>query len=318
MMHRPDPSRADPVSAPQMSAAPPAPVSADPAARAPLAAALHRTLDKVARAAADSDPVEMVHDARKAIKEYRALLRLVDGAAARAARHAAAAVARGLAAARNRATAQEALDLLDVAGLCLACDLKEARAALASDGSEVSEAAHLRSDLERFVTETRTHLEEKLEAHADQADLAAGLAAAYGAARRTRLTSPTAMHEARKRVVTHRYQMSFIASQFGGRGAKRAGRAQRLRDVLGAYQDVETLRPMLRAASVLPPSTLDRLELSMARLQKRLKREAVRQHRALFHRAPAAFERKFSDLHPGTGRRADVADAELEPVDRDE
>lgn len=301
MMHRPDPPSAPEPRDEELVATPQdGPADDRPAEdRAPLAAALHRALDKVAAAAADPDPVEMVHDARKAMKAYRALLRLVGTKAAGTARRAAAEVTRNLASARNRATAQEALDLLEGAGLALPCDLAEARAALGPDAAEAAEAEHLRGDLARFVDETRAHFAATLEAEAAEADLVVGLGRGYRAARRAHLTTPEAMHEARKRVVAHRYQMSFLADHFGGRGAKRAGRAQRLRDVLGAYQDIETLRPMLHhAAPTLHPMTLERLERCMMRLQKRLKREARLQHKALFHSSPRRFEHKFASLVP--------------------
>lgn len=302
MMHRPDlPPSAPAPSEDESTATLQEGVASDGPAedRAPLAAALHRALDKVAAAAADPDPVEMVHDARKAMKAYRALLRLVGTKAARVARRAAAEVARNLASARNRATAQEALDLLEGAGLALPCDLTEARTALGPNGAEAAEAEHLRGDLARFVDETRAHFATTLEAQAAEADLVVGLARGYRAARRALLTTPEAMHEARKRVVAHRYQMSFFADHFGGRGARRAGRAQRLRDVLGAYQDIETLRPMLHhTAPMLHPATLERLERGMMRLQKRLKREAKLQHKALFHVSPKRFAHKFAGLDP--------------------
>ena len=51
-----------------------------------LADALAATLETVAAAVADPDPEEMVHDARKAMKQYRALLRLIPGEDAKAER----------------------------------------------------------------------------------------------------------------------------------------------------------------------------------------------------------------------------------------
>eukprot|EP01034_Spumella_vulgaris_P013620 gene13620-17385_t len=55
-----------------------APPATSPAGDA-LAEALAAALDEVAEAAAEANVVEMVHDARKALKAYRALLRLVPG-----------------------------------------------------------------------------------------------------------------------------------------------------------------------------------------------------------------------------------------------
>ncbi|MFG1479866.1 CHAD domain-containing protein [Xanthobacter sp. V4C-4] len=264
------------------------------AGAAPLPAALRATLGKVEHAAAGEDGVEVVHEARKSLKEYRALLRLVPGAAARAARRHAAEVARQLAPARDRATAREALDLLE--GVGLAADLQAARAALgvADDSQADGDLEALRAILAGFRADAGARLEAGLEAEAAGADLVAGLRRGYRAARRGRLDAAVALHETRKRVVTHRYQMSFAATYLTGRGAVRAGRAQRLRDVLGAFQDLETLRPMLHdAAPRLEPGVVKRLDHAMARLQKRLRRHAQRQHKALFGASSRQFARKL-------------------------
>ncbi|WP_454917896.1 CHAD domain-containing protein [Xanthobacter sediminis] len=263
-------------------------------AGAPLAAALRAVLGGIEAAADEADAVEMVHDARKGLKEYRALLRLMASDAARAARHAAAAVARGFAQARDRATAQEALDLLEGAGLALACDLQAARSAVGADPATAGDAAPLRDQLARFLADAHARLDAGLGAEASEADLVEGLCRGYRAARRGRFDDPVAMHETRKSVVAHRYQMSFAAASFAGRGARRAGRAQRLRDVLGAHHDIETLRPMLHdAAATLGEGALARLDLAMTRLQKRLKRQAMHLHRALFHASSRHFAHRY-------------------------
>ncbi len=260
---------------------------------APLVVALRAALGKVEAAVAEPDAVEMVHDARKALKEYRSLLRLLATDAARAARRHAAEVARGLAQARDCATACEALDLLDEAGLALSCDIAAARAVIGAVPA-ADDAAPLRAHLAAFVADARARLSGGLEDEAAAVDLVEGLRKGYRAARRGVFGSATAMHETRKSVVAHRYQMGFLASAFSGRGATRAGRAQRLRDMLGAHHDIEVLRPMLHAAAgSLGEGALERLDIAMARLQKRLRRQAVRLHRDLFRRSPAKFARRF-------------------------
>ncbi|MFG1429625.1 CHAD domain-containing protein [Xanthobacter sp. V2C-8] len=261
---------------------------------APLVAALGAVLGKVEAAVAEPDAVEMVHDARKALKEYRSLLRLLATDAARAARRHAAEVARGLAQARDRATAREALDLLDEAGLALSCDIAAARAAIGADSAAAEDAATLRAHLAAFVADARARLSGGLEDEAAAVDIVEGLRKGYRAARRGAFGNAIAMHETRKSVVAHRYQMGFLAAAFSGRGATRAGRAQRLRDMLGAHHDIEVLRPMLHAAAdSLGEGALERLGIAMARLQKRLKRQAVRLHRELFRRSPRKFARRF-------------------------
>lgn len=264
------------------------------AAPAPLARALHAMIDKIGQAGAETDPVEMVHDVRKGLKEYRALLRLLATDGAREARRHAAEVARGFAQARDHATAQEALDLLDKAGLVLACDLREARAVIGFDATAETAIAPLRASLSTFLVDARARLAGGLEADAAAADLVAGLRRGYRGARRGRFGNALAMHETRKRVVAHRYQMGFAAASFGGQGATRAGRAQRLRDVLGAHHDIEILRAMLhQAPGQLGEGATQRLSLAMSRLQKRLKRHAVRLHGALFREPSRHFARKW-------------------------
>ena len=265
-----------------------------PSADGTVLAALEATLAKVDKAAGLPDPVEMVHDARKAMKEYRSLLRLVPGARAKAARQATAAAARSLSAARDRAAAREALQHLAEEGLLAEDDLAAALAAIGDDPAPGTEAEEHRAELADFLLAARTQLADGLAEEAAGADVVAGLARAYRQAQDVRFDSPHHMHEARKRVVAHRYQMSFFASVAAGHGEKRAARAQELRDVLGAYQDIETLRPMLEAAAEpLGEARLARLGEAMGSLQKRLKRGAERLHRKLFRRRARAFAGKF-------------------------
>lgn len=252
-----------------------------------LADALAATIETVAAAVADPDPVEMVHDARKAMKQYRALLRLIPGDEAKAERRRTAEVARQLSGARDQVAARDALDVMAQGGFLLACDQTDAEAVLGDDAAE--DGGEHRATLGGFLVSARAALAETLAAQAREADVAKGLVKAYRHARRAPFDTPEAMHEARKRVVTHRYQMSFLAEAFG-HGAKRARAAQRLRDLLGAYQDIETLRPMLDAAGeALAEGTRERLGLAMDRAQKRLRKRAQRQHAALFRRSAKAF-----------------------------
>ena len=282
------------------SAPPPADIPAgDPPPAVPggagarLLAALEGVLETLKQAAADPDPVEMVHDARKAMKEYRALLRLVPGMRAQEARRHTAEVARGLSGARDRAAAAEALDILEAGGLLIACDAGDARTAVGTDTPEPGESGAHRAALGGFLTEARAALAGDLGADAAATDVGEGLRRAYRKARRAALDTPEHLHEARKGVVVHRYQMSFLHTAFG-RGGKRARKAQRLRDVLGAHQDIEILRPMLHAAEpLLSEGARERLDLAMARAQKRLRKKARRAHGALFRRRPGRFLSRY-------------------------
>lgn len=273
------------------------PVASQPLATSPLAQALQQALSRVESAAADADTTDMVHDARKALKEYRALLRLVGGDLATTARHETAATARELAHARDRATALEALEMLRQAGLAREDDLAAAGEAIGADQADEREHESMHRLLHQFLADARQVLASGLEAQANAADLPDGLRRGYRAARKAKFSTPEAMHEVRKRVVTHRYQMSFVADWFDGKGAKRAARTQRLRDVLGAYQDIETLRPLLHAVGAeLEDGVIARLERAMARLQKRLRKQAHKRHAALFRRSSRAFAQRLGPL----------------------
>lgn len=281
----------------QGDAAPQAVVASPQVVMGPLVQALQQALSRVESAAGESDTTEMVHGARKALKEYRALLRLVGGDVAATARRETAATARELAHARDRATALEALEMLRQAGFAREDDLAAAGEAIGADQADEREHESMHRLLHQFLVDARQALSSGLEAKANAVDLVDGLRRGYRAARKAELTTPEAMHEVRKRVVTHRYQMSFVADWFSGKGAKRAARAQRLRDVLGAYQDIETLRPLLHSVgSELEDGVIARLERAMARLQKRLGKQAHKRHAALFRRSSRSFARRLGAL----------------------
>ena len=319
-LHLPDetePPTASPDSDMDGSPNPPAAPSAtaDPVPAGPLVAALAGALDKIAAAAGEPDPVEMVHDARKAMKEYRALLRLIPGREARAARQETATAARDLASARDHTAALEALSALHEARRIGAGDFKAAQALIGAEAPPPDTLATCREALDSFVVTARARLATGLAAAAVAADLAEGLAQAYRRARRGRFGDAEAVHETRKDVVTHRYQMSFVAARFGGRGARRAVRAQALRDLLGAHQDMEILRPLVKEiASGLGPPATKRVENAVKRQQKELRRTARRLHAKLFRRKPKAFARAYRDVVArGTRRGGDGGPAAESP-----
>lgn len=294
-----------------MDDAPAAPPAADPGSGPapggllppdPLSAALGVALDKITVAADLPDAVEMVHGARKAMKEYRALLRLIPGEGATLARREAAAAARGLASARDYAAALEALEALRVARRIGVGDFKAAQALIGADSPPEGDLAGCREALATFAAAARARLGAGLSAAAAATDIPEGLGRAYRQARNGRFRNAQAVHETRKDVVTHRYQMSFVAAHFG-RGARRAVRAQALRDLLGAHHDIEILRPLLKdVADGLGPPATKRVENALRRQQKELRRQAKRLHARLFRRKPKAFARAYRNLEAG-GRR---------------
>lgn len=267
-------------------------VTANPAGDA-LVDTLTAALDKVAEAATEDDPVEMVHDARKALKEYRALLRLVPGEAAKAARRGAAATARTLSAARDRQAARDALAALEAAGLIPAVEAAQARAVIDALPHTPAETADHRAVLRTFLATARADHADHLDAAARAADVVRGLRKAYAKAyAATDWSRPEGLHDLRKRVVTHRYQMAFAADiSRGGKGEKRSREAQRLRDILGLCQDLEALKLLLAdALGTKDEAVMSDIAAASRAFQRKLVKQAQARHAQLFRHRPRRFE----------------------------
>jgi CHAD domain-containing protein len=286
-------------------------VAQDVAART-LAARLRKivTSGRKPVEAPDITDTEAVHDLRKAIKGWRAMMRLIAptvGQDAEAMRVKFRDLAREIAAARDGQAAQEALsDLLtdddDMPGVAVRARaaIAERLAALRASAEAVSltperktricemwsgaEAAIARWPLERFDCEEATRQ----------------LARSY---RRVRdaipdewsKASPDALHKFRQRVVEHRYQMDIAEPLWPKIMRVWVSEAQRLRDRLGAHHDLVILqhltepdRPLARWRAQLTPLIAARQKAHV----KRAKRLAER----LFAETPKAFSRRLATL----------------------
>jgi CHAD domain-containing protein len=226
--------------------------------------------------AAIGDPTkpdaEAVHDFRRAMKRWRALLRLLEpfvGAAARRLRDEARDFARALSGPRN---AQSALDALT--------DLEKHGVALSARS-----VAGLRRRIEQIRQAAETMLDGdmrlRLGSALDQAsaaverwplhtltfdDVAGQLTRFYRRARRLVPADWSAadaeeLHDLRKYVVIHRYQIDIIAPLWPRFVKMWSGEAQRLRDRLGKHQDLLMLesltaphQPLARWRSRLAPA----------------------------------------------------------------
>jgi CHAD domain-containing protein len=267
-----------------------------------------------ARAALD-DPARTdavaVHDYRKAMKRWRALLRLIDpfiGDDGQRLRQEARDLARELAGARDAQSALDALDdVADVAALT-----PGSRAAILHRVSEVKQSAEAttltdatRGRLRAALTVAELATASWPLSRIGFADLARELAVAYARARDAvpadwTDASAELLHELRKRVVAHRYQMELVEPLWPRMGKLWIGEAQRLRDRLGAHHDLSML------AGLLAPHQL------LARWRSRLggpiaARQAV--HAAasaklagrLFAERPKAFRRRLEALWENGG-----------------
>jgi CHAD domain-containing protein len=248
-----------------------------------------------------------VHDYRKAMKRWRALLRLLEpllGDDCRRLRVEARDAARELAGARDAQSAIEALDDLATHDAPLSPrTINSIRTRL--DGLRKSaEAAVLTQAL-------RARLIIALEAAGATADtwaleritfskLAYELSEAYRRVREDApedwtTAEPEVLHDLRSRVVAHRYQMELIEPLWPRFGRVWVAEAQRLRDRLGAHQDLAVLlrltaphQPLAPWRSRLTPIVLER--------QKAHAKAAGRMAGRLLAEKPRAFRRRIEAL----------------------
>jgi len=198
----------------------------------------------------------MVHDLRKAFKRWRAILRLIApaiGDEAELMRVEARDLAREMGTARDGRAAMEALaDLGDDIPNLSARSRTAIGEKLARIGAS-AEAASLTATHKARLGEAWTRAAAAIArwpiARFDSTEATRQLAATY---RRVRdaapddwsTASPEALHRFRQRVVEHRYQMELVDSLWPKLMRVWISEAQRLRDRLGAHQDLVVLRRM--------------------------------------------------------------------------
>ena len=259
-----------------------------------------------------SDP-EAVHDLRKALKRWRALLRLLAGPIGEPAaqmRMEARELMRALSGARD---AQSALDAL--------ADLKKSDLPFSATSAETIRLrlTEMRDSAEK--TSFTPEMREKLARYLDYATLtlerwqlqtigfdavADGLLATYRRARQLLpddrpSVEPEHQHDLRRRVVEHRHQMDLIEPLWPRLGRVWAEEAQRLRNQLGACQDLAVLAGFTAPHHSLAPWRSRLTPLIESRRAAHLK-TAARLAGRLFAEKPKAFRRRIEALW--TARRA--------------
>jgi CHAD domain-containing protein len=274
-----------------------------------LAGAARSIIADARRAIGDPElsEAEAVHEVRKALKRWRALMRLLAHALGEPAdqmRAEARELMRALSGARD---AQGALDAL--------ADLKKAENPLSATSMDTMRArlTELRDAAEAtsFTTEAR----EKISRYLDFATLSLerwplkgidfgtvtdALTVTY---RRARQLVPDNweeadaehLHDLRRRVVEHRHQMDLVEHLWPRLGKVWAEEAQRLRNQLGACQDLAVLtlytaphRPLAPWRSRLAPVVQSRHAAHI--------KNAARIAGRLFAEKPKAFHRRISAL----------------------
>jgi CHAD domain-containing protein len=260
-----------------------------------------------ALADANLSEAEQVHEVRKAFKRWRALLRLLSGPIGKAAdelRGEARDLMRALSGSRD---GQAALDAL--------ADLRKSELPLSPASVMTIEArlAKMRGDTEaaNFTPELRQRLSDYLEAAAvavqdwplaaiDFDTVADELTVTYRRARRLLPhkwleAEPEDLHELRKRVVEHRHQMELVEPLWPRLAKVWAQEAQRLRERLGASQDLAVVERLMAPHQVLAPWRSRLTPLTADRRTAHLNAAAKLASR-LFAEKPKAFRARIGAL----------------------
>jgi len=274
-----------------------------------LAAAARSIIADARRALSDpelADP-EVVHEVRKALKRWRALLRLLArplGDPADQMRVEARELMRSLAGARD---AQSALDALNDCGKSdlpfspTSTETIRKRLTEMRDAAEkTSFTQETRAKLTRYLDYATLSLERWPIKAIDFDTVADGLIATYRRARQLvpdnwPTAEPEHLHDLRRRVVEHRHQMDLIEPLWPRLGRVWAEEAQRLRNRLGACQDLAMLTNFTAPHHPLAPWRSRLTPLIEERRAAHLKSAANLAGR-LFAEKPKAFRRRISAL----------------------
>ena len=249
---------------------------------------------------------DAVHDFRRAMKQWRALMRLLEPFIPDSVRlrQEARNHARSLSRARDGQSALNAFDdLVDKALPLSARSIATIRGRLeairAAEEQEVL-TPELRQAITAWLDATATAIELWPLDPFEFSAIAARLTAGYRAARRGipadwTHASAEDLHHLRQRVVDHRYQMDLIEPLWPRHGRMWTEEAERLRDRLGRCQDLEILKrltgphqPLAHWRSRLTPACAERtMELAQ---------RAARIAHRLFAERPKAFRHRLEML----------------------
>jgi CHAD domain-containing protein len=251
---------------------------------------------------AHSDAVA-VHEFRRAMKRWRSLLRMLDPFLedGRQLRTQARDLARSLGGARDGQSALDALDDLGKHGLALSARSLATIRGRIEALRQSAETNVLIGDMRLRLTGTLADAESAVESWPLHtltfADVADRLVLGFRDARRALPRSwseaePEDLHELRKRIVNHRYQMETVAPLWPRFGKMWVGEAQRLRDRLGRHQDLTLLTALMPPHQPLAPWR-SRLAPAIAQRMKDHVAAARRIASRLFVEKPGAFRRRL-------------------------
>jgi len=275
-----------------------------PAVRAIAAAILTEARKAITDPERSSE--DAIHDFRRAIKQWRALMRLLEPFIpdAEKLRQEARDHARSLTRARDGQSALNAFDDLAKKALPLSersiATIRERIAAIRASEEQSVLTPELHAGIMAWFDATATAVEQWPLDPFDFDSIAAQLASGYREARRRlpedwSLASAEDLHHLRQRVVDHRYQMELVEPLCARHGRMWTEEAERLRDRLGRCQDLEILKrltgphqPLAHWRSRLTPAVAERT----TELAQRAARIALR----LFAEKPKAFRNRLETL----------------------
>lgn len=278
-----------------------------------LRAIASQTLNEASEAVADSgrDRAIAIHDFRKAMKRWRALLRLLGpflGDGAQQWRQDARDLSRSLTNVRDARSALDGLEDLRKHGLLPSRALSETSVAtihrrlgeLRAKSERSAWNSRSRQRVMDYITEASYQVAQWDLGSIAFADIAEQLTKTYRRARRAipenwQTASATELHELRRRVVEHRYQMEMVEPAWPRLGRIWVEEAQRLRNRLGEYQDLTLLAQFAAPHHPLAPWR-SRLVPIIARQQASHATAAARVARRLFAEPPKAFRARLEAL----------------------
>jgi len=281
-----------------------------------LAAAARSIIADARAALSDSElsDAEIVHEVRKALKRWRALMRLLArplGDQADQMRVEARELMRALAGARDAQAALDALhDLRKSAVPFSATSTETIRGRL----TEIRDAAErtsfnpeMRERLSRYLDYATLSLDRWPLQAIDFGTVADALTSTYRRARQLlpedwASAEPEHLHDLRRRVVEHRHQMDLIEPLWPRLGQVWAEEAQRLRNQLGFCQDFAMLARFTAPHQPLAPWRSRLTPLIEERRTSHLK-SAARLAGRLFAEKPKAFRRRVAALWSARSRR---------------
>jgi CHAD domain-containing protein len=278
-----------------------------------LAAAARSIIGEARRALSDPElsDAEAVHEVRKALKRWRALLRLLArplGEQADQMRAEARELMRALSGARDAQSALDALadlrkEAADAGVPLSAASLETIRARLTGIKSTAEETAFtkdMRDRLTRYLDYATLSLDRWPLKAIDFDSVVDGVTSTYRRARQLlpdRWTEAEAehLHDLRRRVVEHRHQMDLLEHLWPRLGQVWAQEAQRLRNRLGACQDLAVFAGLTAPHQSLAPWRSRLVPVIEARRAAHLK-TAARLAGRLFAEKPKAFRRRIAAL----------------------